>query len=147
VREVSKPEAEKKAAEAKTVTVSIINYGGKSVVWPPVAIVDGGDTIRFHAVNTNATVFIQTAFSFEGMEKDKELLDLPIRHVLDVKVKPNVKSDKASADLSAGGEDALGGVHPYSVYCAGGNDFAEGNSNPMILIEPPEDWPGRGGDG
>jgi len=144
---VSKPEAKKKDSAARTVTVSIINYGGKSLTWPPVAIVDGGDTIRFHAVNTDATVFIQSALSFEGMEKDKELFDLPIRHILDVKVKPNVKPDKASADLSPEGEDALAGVHPYSVYCAGGNDFAEGNSNPVIIIEPPEDWPGRGGEG
>lgn len=142
-----RPKAEKKRKRAKTVTVNIINYAGKSVVWPPVAIVDGGDTVRFHAVNTSATVFIQSGLSFEGVENDRELFELPKRHILNMKVKPKVKSDRASADLRAGGQDALAGVHPYSVYCAEGNDFAEGNSYPMILIEPPEDQPGRGGEG
>jgi len=141
---VPKPEAKKKEEESKTVTVNVLCYNGKNIVWPPVAVVDGGDTVRFHAVNTDATIFIQSALSFEGMESDKELFELPKRHTLDLKVKPNVKADKSSADLSTEGQDAVGGVYPYSVYCKDANDFAEGNSNPMILIEPPEDVPGRG---
>jgi hypothetical protein len=139
-----KPKAKVKAKQVKTVTVQIISYAGKSIVWPPVAVADGGDTVRFHAVNTDATILIQSAFCFEGMENETEVIALPKRYVLDMKVKPNIKADKASADLSPSGVDAVAGVYPYSVYCTDSNDFAEGQSAPVIMIEPPEDRPGPG---
>jgi hypothetical protein len=147
VRTMPKPEPKKKAKQVKTVTVQILSYGGRSIVWPPVAVVDGEDTIRFHAVNTEATIFLESAFSFEDMENERELFTLRKRQVLDIKVKPNVKADEAHADLSATGLDAVGGVHPYSVYCTESNDFAVGQSAPVIMIEPPEDKPGRGDEG
>lgn len=142
-----KPEPKKKDKEVKMVTVKILSYGGRSIVWPPVVVVDGEDTIRFHAVNTDATIFLESAFCFEEMENERELFALHKRHVLDIKVKPNIKADKASADLRATGRDAVGGIHPYSVYCTESNDFAEGQSAPVIMIEPPEDKPGRGDEG
>jgi hypothetical protein len=48
--------------------------------------------------------------------------------------------------LDAGGEttmkvspDAESGVHPYGVYLHESDAFAEENSTPKIMIEPPED--------
>jgi len=35
--------------------------------------------------------------------------------------------------------DATEGVHPYCVYLKTSDTFAEGNSTPRIMIEPPED--------
>jgi hypothetical protein len=140
----NRPVAKKKSKSKKTETVYILSYSGKNIVWPPVVVLDGDDTVEFHAVNTEATVFLKGALSFQGMAKRAELLEVPQRHILALKVKPNVRRKNPPGGLTPEGTEALAGVYPYSVYCDEGNDFAEGNSSPIMIIEPPMEEGGRG---
>jgi hypothetical protein len=142
-----KPVAKKVTRTEKTEVVYIVSYSGKNLVWPPVVVLDGGDTVRFRAVNTDATIFIEDALSFEGMTERSELFKVPKKHVLDVKVKPEVIATEPPDGMTAEGTQALAGIYPYSVFCSEGREFAEGNSTPVMLIEPPEDDPRRGGGG
>jgi hypothetical protein len=143
----ARPIAEKTSRVNKTEAVHIISYAGKNIVWPPVIVLDGGDTIRFRAVNTDATVFFKGALSFEGMQNDEEILKVPKKHVLAMKVKPKVLKKGPAGGLKPEGTEAVAGVYPYSVFCSEGNDFAEGNSSPVMILEPPDDDPLRGGGG
>ena len=143
----TRPVAKKKGKTKKMETVYILSYSGKNIVWPPVVVLDGGDTVKFQAVNTDATIFLEGALSFEGMEKSAESLDVPKKHTLSLKVKPQVRRQKPPGGLTPAGTEALAGVYPYSVYCVEGNDFAEGNSSPIMVLEPPPEDGSRGGPG
>jgi hypothetical protein len=140
-----KPKAEKMPRASKTEVVHIISYPGKNIVWPPVVVLDGGDTVQFRAVGTDATIFLQNALSFEGMTEKTELFKVPKKYVLEIKVKPDVVASDPLEGLTPGGTEAVAGVYPYSVYCSKGHDFAIGNSSPVMIIEPPEDDPSKGG--
>ena len=143
----ARPVAKKTTKVKKTETVYIISYSGKNIVWPPVIVLDGGDAVKFRAVNTDAAVFFKGALSFEGMQNDEEILKVPKKHVLAMKVKPKVLKEKPPGGLKPEGKEAVAGIYPYSVFCSEGNDFAEGNSSPVMILEPPEDDPRRGGGG
>jgi len=142
-----KPVATKVPKVKKTAVVHIISYPGKNIVWPPVVVLDGGDTVQFRAVGTDATIFLQGALSFEGMTEASELFKVPKKHMLEVTVKPLVVTEKPFEGLTPGGTEAVAGIYPYSVFCSEGRDFAEGNSTPVMIIEPPEDDPRKGGGG
>jgi hypothetical protein len=133
-------------------TIVIASFGGKSVVWPPVLVVKPGEEIQFKAVGTSATVFLPKPDAF----RDVDALGAPAaptRSVVAVGaqgVKIKVKGQAATA-LGASAASAAGspapGIYPYAVYCKASNDFAEGNSSPVMIIEPPDPpgglpWPG-----
>jgi hypothetical protein len=142
-----KPVAKKRVRTPKTVDVLVASLKKKNIVWPPVVVLDGGDTVRFQAVNTDATIFLEGALSFEGMTQQSEVFRVPKKRILEITVKPDVVAQEPSGGLTAEGAEAVAGAYPYSVFCSEGCDFAEGNSSPVMLIEPPEDEFGKGGVG
>ncbi len=135
--------------------VRIISYRGRNVVWPPYVIVKLGETIVFKAVNTEATVFLPKPelFEFENDTGQKGEKGAPARKgVVKVKDKPvsvKVRRKPQSRKLAEGHDQAtpveksyepsVPGIYPYAVYCKTGNDFAEGNTSPIMIIEPPDD--------
>jgi hypothetical protein len=122
--------------------VMVISYQGKHVVWPPYVVVAPGEEVVFKAVGVDATVFLPMPEMFEdtvdvhdgttrstepAQKTDKGLvLEVGKQHTA-VRVK---KTD---------GLDAypVRAAYPYSVYCKQANTFAEGNSAPVMIIEPP----------
>jgi len=102
--------------------VTIFSYRCKNVVWPPYVVVTPGDEIVFKAVNTTAMVFFPNGGIFEA-HRSGEAITLPVGGE-----QPKLKvRDGASP-----------GLYPFSVYCENGPDFAEGNSSPVMIIEPPD---------
>ncbi len=132
--------------------VRIISHGSKNIVWPPCVIVKEGETVTFKAVNTEAKVFLPRPelFEFEDNPRPSGGGSMAAsRGVLKVKDRPvavKVKLRSASAGVAPGGKEppeevrvasSLPTIYPYAVYCENGNDFAEGNSAPFMVIEPP----------
>jgi hypothetical protein len=138
---MSKPKAMKK----KVLVIQITGTKKDCKVSPGTARVRGGDVIQFDAVNTGATIFLKGALSFEGMGADAEALTVPLGYTLDIKVKPDVLNHPPPGGLKPDGTEAVAGTYPYAVLCTACNDFAEANSTPVIMIEPPPDRGGGGG--
>ena len=127
--------------------VRIISYGGRNIVWPPYVFVRHGDTVTFTAVDTDVTVTLTNPEMFEDTVKVSDGVNLSTpadaktgRHlVLEVGKGHAVIQVKSAAALKAMSGGAYAGrvAQPYTVYCKGSNSFAEGNSAPVIIIEPP----------
>jgi hypothetical protein len=121
--------------------VMVISYQGKHVVWPPYVVVAQGEEVMFKAVGVDATVFLPmpevfeetvdihdgTARSSEPVQKTDKGLVLRVgkKHTA-IRVKKPASPDYTTRT-----------AYPYSVYCKEANTFAEGNSAPVMIIEPP----------
>ena len=133
--------------------VLIFNYGGKNVVWPPYVVVKQGEEVVFIAVNTDATVFFPKSGMLEadgtaappslgpGKAKGKGITLAVGKKRGRIKVKKMAPLIRLSKDARTKKDYPLPGIYPYSVYCRDGNDFAEGNTSPIMIIEPPNDEP------
>ena len=108
--------------------VTIFNYRGKNVVWPPYVVVTPKEEVVFKVVNTAATVFFPNRRIFEKHEK-AGAADGGMVIRLTLEDPPITLKVKDGARL---------GAYPFSVYCESGQDFAEGNSSPVMILEPPE---------
>jgi hypothetical protein len=130
--------------------VRIFSYGGKNVVWPPYVFVQPGEVVIFKPVNTEGTVYLPRP----------EIFDVASAAVAStaggIKLRVGGSSGVASIRIKSQGSAAVGsavstavgiaplvaspapGVYPYSVYCKNANDFAEGNSSPVMIVEPPD---------
>ena len=132
--------------------VRIISHGRKNIVWPPCVVVRQGETLTFKAINTEATVFLPKPelFEFEGNPRPSAGEGMAAsRGVFKVKDRPvavKVKLRSAPAGVAPGGKEpaedvrvacSLPTIYPYAVYCENGNDFAQGNSSPIMILEPP----------
>ena len=103
--------------KVETHKVLIVGHKAGRVVVPGRLVVKHGDYVEFNALNEDVTIFIPNT----GI-----LADL----VLEI----SATKSKARQVL----EDAPVGEHPYAVFCGGeARNFAEGNSSPVIIIEPP----------
>jgi plastocyanin len=91
----------------------LIAKSGKFKVTPGHFHVDPGDTIRWRALGTRAHIFFPKAGLFECRTVDLE----PGEH------RDLVLNPKAEA-----------GIYPYSVFCDEPNEFAEGGSDPELII-------------
>jgi hypothetical protein len=151
--------------------VMIIRRGDRAIVWPPYLAVEEGDYIKFTTVGVSAKIEFPVDLPFEpnssthspteekpawdGVENSQGGLEAIVR--LDPNTSKTVKlldshkstalADLRSPDgtLAKYGETMLYGntqVYAYSVYCVEINDFAEGNSSPVVMIEPPQRPPG-----
>jgi len=137
--------------------VSIFSVGGKNVVWPPYLFVKEGETVVFHAVNTPVTILLPKPAMLLDKEKkeDKRIETLTEQGVLfqipEGKLKRftarNRKLDKKFKkwlkDKKLAREYPIRGAYAYSVFCDKMGDFAEGNSSPVMIFEPPEPPPPR----
>ena len=147
--------------------VMIVKRGDRAMVWPPYLTVTEGDYITFATIGVSAKIEFPLDLPFEpdgsthdpteekpkwnGVENSQGGLEAIIRvgqnSSVTVKLKENAKST-ATAELRAPdgalktyAETMLFGntqVYAYSVFCVEINDFAEGNSSPVIMIEPPQ---------
>jgi len=147
--------------------VFILRRGDKAVVWPPLLVVEEGDYITFTALGVSAKIEFPFDEPFEanasthspsadkpgwsGVENMPAGLEAVVRVGADsattIKVKDAGKSaalgelrDPDGAFKGSGASMVFGNVqvYTYSVFCVEINDHAEGNSSPVIMIEPPQ---------
>ena len=122
--------------------VMVISYQGKHVVWPPYVVVTHGEEVVFKAVGVDATVFLPMPDMFEdtvdihnGTTRSSEPAQKTDKGlVLEVGDRHSAIRVKKTASL---GDNTTRVAYPYSVYCKQANTFAEGNSAPVMIIEPP----------
>ena len=92
------------------------------VVLPGVLHVNSNDQITFIASKSNITIFIPNA----------DRLFLQVEKNLRFPVNSGEVSETYTVVYNKN-EEPL--VVPYAVFCENGNDFAEGNSSPKIIVE------------
>ncbi|MBM4169936.1 MAG: hypothetical protein FJ215_12395 [Ignavibacteria bacterium] len=96
--------------------VRIVCAAKKAVVTPPYRDVPRGGTIQFHAVNSSVTLFFPKP----------DLFSPPVQTL------PIARNNSAALNVSI---EATLGLHPYAAFCSEINEFAEGGSPPMMIIE------------
>jgi len=144
--------------------VVILKRGDRAVVWPPYLVVTAGDYITFSTIGVTAKIEFPLELAFErdgsthspteekpswsGVEKASGGREAIIRVNPGASYRVKLQDGKdATKELRSTdgtfGERAtnmISGntqIYAYSVFCMEINDFAEGNSSPVILIEPP----------
>jgi hypothetical protein len=137
--------------------VNIFSVGGKNVVWPPYLLLKWGETVVFRAVNTPVTMHLpMPALLGHWPEKNEETI-------------ATLKTDGIMFKIPAGGlkrfrvrdrkfdkklkkwikDNKLSRAYPtrtvcaYSAFCEEVGDFAEGNSSPVMILEPPDPPPSK----
>jgi len=124
--------------------VMIFNHGGKNLVWPPCLLVKPGEKVTFKVANPGTRIYFPEREIFDEtgsqslsdtgrgtmLNLGSDGMTLTVRSQPDLQTLASQVSGSASAQLPR--------VYPYSVYCSCGNDFAEGHSSPVMIIEPPE---------
>jgi hypothetical protein len=156
-------------SEPKINQVFILKRGDRAIVWPPYLAVKGNEYIRFIALGVSAKIEFPLDMPFEangsthsptaekpawsGVENAQGGTEAILRLKEDAPVmlkltdqesaRTELRNDDGlfarSADKMLSGETQ---IYSYSVFCPEINDFAEGNSSPVIMIEPPERPPG-----
>jgi plastocyanin len=96
----------------------IITPRGKFVVIPGRVNVSRGQTISWTAVGTNAHVLIPDPTLFES-------------GVQAINIAAGTTSTPVAVSTSA-----LTKVYPYSVFCDAAGEFAQGNSDPELIVGP-----------
>jgi len=151
--------------------VLIVKRGDRAMIWPPYLAAEEGDYITFTTVGVSAKIEFPLDLPFEesgsthspteekpawsGVENSHGGLEAIIRVQLNASVTIKLKDHEKStalAELRApdgalkeyGETMAFGNtqVYTFSAFCPEINDFAEGNSSPVIMIEPPQRPPG-----
>jgi hypothetical protein len=100
--------------------VRIIKRQNRYTVHPGNLQVDKGDQVNFRVFQSNATVLVPNDL----------LVDAAGAVVSAIPLTAGVKS----ADYTVNPR-VPDGAYPYAIYCKDGNDFAEGNSPPTMIIE------------
>jgi hypothetical protein len=145
--------------------VYILRRGDKAIVWPPVLMAEQGDYVTFRALGVSAKIEFPLDEPFElddskhqptavkpawkGVENPANRHEAVVRVDIDKSVTIKVKEESDALSYIRGEDDAFNGrggslakgntqVYAYSVYCLEINDFAEGNSSPVMMIEPPQ---------
>jgi len=144
--------------------VMIVKRGNRAVVWPPYLAVTEGDYITFSAVGVSAKIEFPLNLAFEadgsthspteenpawsGVENVQGGTEAIVRinksssYTVKLTDGKDAKTELRSADsmFAESAENMLTGetqIYSYSVFCKEINDFAEGNSSPVIMIDPP----------
>lgn len=126
--------------------VTIFTYRDRNVVWPPCVVLKPGEEVVFKSVNTAATVFLPRPELFavaSGATATAAAASAAPGITLSLSGNAGGARIKIKGQpYAVGGGSAPGnpapGVYPYAVYCKNANDFAEGNSSPVMIIEPPD---------
>jgi hypothetical protein len=131
--------------------VAIFKHSGQVKVWPPYVVVRAGDEVVFSAIGTSATIVFPHNPAFD---KDKCEFDAPTAGMEAIfRVQKNsaakvvTQGDLTKAGLATLRElpedlavtDANDQIYAYSVYCGELNDHGQGQSSPVMIIEPPEE--------
>lgn len=108
--------------------IRVFVHGGKGRVEPGHLVVKPHDTLEFVTINTDASFFFPDPGVVAAVRKGVN------PRFGDLKLKPA----KTSAPMVFEVIKETGGVHPFAVFCAATNDFAEGHSSPMMIIDDPD---------
>ncbi len=144
--------------------VVILRRGDKAIVWPPYLVASPEDYVTFSAVGVSARIEFPNAAAF--MEEDrnhqptsekptwKVAVEVPVGLEGVIRIaKGSTYRVRLASGYGAMDRYRLDGVtlesakkiifgnntqvYAYSVFCEEINDFAEGNSSPVMMIEPP----------
>jgi len=133
--------------------VSVFKHAGQIKVWPPYLVVTAGDEVVFSAIGTSATIIFPHNLAFN---KEKCQFDTPGAGTEAIfRVNKNgatlvtTQGDLTKAGLATLREfpedlmvtDANDQIYTYSVYCGEFNDHGQGQSSPVMIIEPPGRYP------
>jgi hypothetical protein len=133
--------------------VTIFKHAGQVKVWPPYLVITAGDSVIFTTVGTSATMVFPNNMAFD---KDKCDFDVPEHGTEAIfKIQKNsaihvvTKGNLTEAGLAPLRElpddlvvtDANDQIYAYSVYCEHFNDLGQGQSCPVMILEPPEKDP------
>jgi hypothetical protein len=136
--------------------VTIFKHGGVTRVWPPYVVVKAGDSVSFRAIGTSAMLVFPHAAAFNTAQMDPGEYEKPevgseilIRVGMDKPVQAVTQSSKDKMDLGGLRSRWQGSavtadncqIYAYSVFCGELNDLAQGQSSPVMIIEPPDDRP------
>lgn len=135
------------SGEATNHRVTIFIHGGKAKVWPPYVTALPKDTITFSTINTEARITLPNRHAFATHDK-LYYMEHDTRGGIDLKEGEAVTldlKDTISKMLEEFPVDSRGNMvtekgaqtYAYTVFCVTANDYAEGNSSPVIFIEPP----------
>ena len=148
-----KPTAKQVGKTRQIRHVNIFSVGGKNVVWPPYLFVKEDEAVCIRAVNTSVTILLpkpavlwDPAEKLEMMSNEGVLFQIPAGGCKWFVARDRKKDTKFTRWLKTKKltkEYPVRGAYPYSVYCDKGGDFAEGNSSPVMLVEPPPGPPPR----
>jgi hypothetical protein len=133
--------------------VNIFTSEGKSVVWPPYLLVKEGETVVFRAVDTAVTITLPSPAIFEDptgkveTQTDQgatfEIAEGKRKRLKAIKRNTKFKNWLKTKKLTK--QYPVRGVYSYSVYCHKTGQYAEGNSSPKLIGEPPDPPPPRPG--
>ncbi len=146
-------------------TVVILKRGDKAIVWPPYLVVWPEDYVTFSTVGVSAKIEFPNSAAFMGADKnhqptsEKPSWKAVVESATGIEGVIRMKKDETYRVRLADGEVAMASyrvgreetpekgkniifgnntqVYAYSVFCEEINDFAEGNSSPVMIIEPP----------
>ena len=147
--------------------VYVIKRGAGAMVWPPFLAAKGKDWIRFTTVGVSAKIEFPYDGPFErdpsppshhptpenpswvGVENLQGGPEAAVRvglnksTVIRLNDGDSARTELGSTDgtFGATAREMLHGpnqIYAYSVFCREINDYAVGNSSPVIMIEPPE---------
>ena len=133
--------------------VTIFKHAGLVKVWPPFLVVKAGESVVFSTVGTSATIVFPNYLAFDGDKCDFDAAERGMEAIFRI-------PKNAAARLVTQGELTKAGlshlrefpedllvtdtndqVYAYSVYCGEFNDHGQGQSSPVMIIEPPEKDP------
>ena len=89
---------------------------------PGVLHVNNGDLVTFHATNSDVLIFIPNA---------NKLIKNAGKNI-QISIRAGGSSKGFRIDI---GSNKTPLTFPYAVFCERGNDFAEGNSSPKIIVD------------
>ena len=133
--------------------VTIFKHGGVIKVWPPYLVVRAGDSVVVSTIGTSATLVFPYHKAFDKGKCDIDLIPNGQEAVFRVPlnkaerlVTQGTLADVGLSTLRATlGEVAVtptnDQIYAYSVYSGESNDHGQGQSSPVIMIEPPEKDP------
>jgi len=146
MRVVGRPKARVKKANGKAKVVMVFNHAGRNMVWPPCILVKPGERVTFKVATPGSRIYFPEREIFD--ETGTRAMTAVGRGVMvNLGSKGTTLTARSERSLQRMASKAkqpvvnLPRVYPYSVYCSCGNDFAEGHSSPVMIIEPPDPSP------
>jgi hypothetical protein len=150
-----KPDPLAKVAQERH--VNIFSTGGKNVVWPPYLLVKEGEVVVIRAINTPVTIHLpRPAVLKHSPGAGEEIIDtltdvglmieIPEGKLVRFKARERKFDKKFTGWLkskSRSREYPKRGIYAYSAFCKKQGDFAEGNSSPVMIFEPPDPPPSK----
>jgi hypothetical protein len=131
--------------------VAVFKHSGQVKVWPPYLVVRAGDQVVFSAIGTSATVVFPHSLAFDSDKCEFDTPKIGMEAIFRVG-KNSATLMVTQGDLTKAGlttlrdlpedlmvTDANDQIYAYSVYCGEVNDHGQGQSSPVMIIEPPEE--------